>query len=247
MKKSGGLDGWPGWPEGCWWEGRPRQQGTDPGPQEAAPSARPTAAVDAVVRSLSWGSGGLGDCTWQLARPPARRSLWSVLLRTCSPNTHSPVCERLLGSAPSPGRSAQRRWRVGPVCWPRAPSLNPGGSFLLVQTVFSGPLTSRFLTARGSERASFYPTPHPRAGASQGGGLHSTPPPTPVLEGLLREVGFTSLSKELAWHLGRNLWPQDPGTVRDACWGEDRGSWLQTWPGGDGSGEEGPPGLELQL
>lgn len=169
----------------------------------------------------------MGDCTWQLARPPARRSLWSVLLRTCSPNTHSPVCERLLGSAPSPGRSAQRRWHVGPVCWPRAPSLNPGGSFLLVQTVFSGPLMSRFLTPRGSERASFYPTPHPRAGASQGGGLHK--------------------SFQRARHLGRNLWPQDPGTVRDACWGEDRGSWLQTWPGGDGSGEEGPPGLELQL
>ena len=72
MKKSRGLDGWPGWPEGCWWGGRPRQRGTDPGPREAAPSARPRAAVDTVVRSLSWGSGGLGDCTWQLARPPCQ-------------------------------------------------------------------------------------------------------------------------------------------------------------------------------
>lgn len=225
MKKSRGLDGWPGWPEGCWWEGRPRQQGTDPGPQEAAPSARPRAAVDAVVRSLSWGSGGLGDCTWQLARPPARRSLWSVLLRTCSPNTHSPVCERLLGSAPSPGRSAQRRWRVGPVCWPRAPSLNPGGSFLLVQTVFSGPLTSRFLTPRGSERASFYPTPHPRAGgASQGGGLHksfqragsasrakSVAPRPRDGKGRLLGGGPGVLAADLAWRGwewgGRAPWP----------------------------------------
>lgn len=224
MKKSRGLDGWPGWPEGCWWGGRPRQQGTDPGPQEAAPSARPRAAVDAVVRSLSWGSGGLGDCTWQLARPPARRSLWSVLLRTCSPNTHSPVCERLLGSAPSPGRSAQRRWRVGPVCWPRAPSLNPGGSFLLVQTVFSGPLTSRFLTPRGSERASFYPTPHPRAGASQGGGLHksfqraglasrakSAAPRPRDGKGRLLGGGPGVLAADLAWRGwewgGRDPWP----------------------------------------
>lgn len=224
MKKSRGLDGWPGWPEGCWWGGRPRQQGTDPGPQEAAPSARPRAAVDAVVRSLSWGSGGLGDCTWQLARPPARRSLWSVLLRTCSPNTHSPVCERLLGSAPSPGRSAQRRWRVGPVCWPRAPSLNPGGSFLLVQTVFSGPLTSRFLTPRGSERASFYPTPHPRAGASQGGGLHksfqraglasrakSAAPRPRDGKGRLLGGGPGVLAADLAWRGwewgGRAPWP----------------------------------------
>lgn len=57
-----------------------------------------------------------------------------------------------------------------------------------------------------------------------------------MLRGLLREVGFTSLSKEMARHLGQNLWPQDPGTVRDIRRGKDRGSWLQTWPGGGGGG-----------
>lgn len=96
---------------------------------------------------------------------------------------------------------------------------------LLVQTVFPGPFMFRFLTRRGPERASFYPH---------------------VLEGLLGEVGFTSLCKELAWHARRDLWLRDPGTVRDARGGKGRGSSLQTWLGG-GGGRQGPPGLDLWL
>ena len=109
--------------------------------------------------------------------------------------------------------------------WVRVPSLNPGGSFLLVQTVFSGPLTSRFLTPRGSERASFYPTPHPRAGgASQGGGLHksfqragsasrakSVAPRPRDGKGRLLGGGPGVLAADLAWRGwewgGRDPWP----------------------------------------
>ena len=86
---------------------------------------------------------------------------------------------------------------------------------LLVQTVFPGPFMFRFLTRRGPEKASFYPH---------------------VLEGLLGEVGFTSLSKELAWHLRRDLWPRDPETVRDARGGKDGGPGCRLGLAGAGGG-----------
>ena len=102
--------------------------------------------------------------------------------------------------------------------------LSPGWRchLLLVQTVFPGPFLFRFLTRRGPEKASFYPH---------------------VLEGLLGEVGFTSLSKELAWHLRRDLWPRDPGTVRDARGGKDGGPGCRLGLAGAGAG--GSPGLGL--